>query len=282
MPLSVAKAFPYSLAFAATLSSASFCDTQGEWTQVWQDEFDQATLDNSSWTIDLGAGDSRVRNSQGTSDNVYLEDGKLVLRSQRQKIGNYNLTSGAVQTQNKKFFKGPARFCVAAILPGGGPNGTVGNHAGDGVWPAHWLMPNTQECWPTNGEIDIMEMINGDGVLHGTYHWSDNGCGKDSSKGGQTKMPIDWASAYHEYAVEYTADYIAFVVDGQVYENVTKDEATIYDVPQYIILNTALGGPWPEPVDNNTVMPTHHKIDYVRVAQKKSKRRLSSFTPAES
>ena len=21
------------------------------------------------------------------------------------------------------------------------------------------------------GEIDIMEMINGDGILHGTYHW---------------------------------------------------------------------------------------------------------------
>eukprot|EP01052_Picozoa_sp_SAG31_P034478 SAG31_NODE_4034_length_3647_cov_26.004510_5_plen_100_part_00 len=37
----------------------------------------------------------------GTADNVYLEEGALVLRSKREKSGRYNYTSGAVQTQGK-------------------------------------------------------------------------------------------------------------------------------------------------------------------------------------
>ena len=34
------------------------------------------------------------------------------------------------------------------------------------------MMPDTPACWPGNGEIDILEMIDGDGLARGTYHWS--------------------------------------------------------------------------------------------------------------
>jgi len=254
-----------------TGEAGGFCDGSGDgvWEKVWADEFDQDSLDNSTWTVDLQGGDSRVRNSQGTADNVYLEDGKLVLRSQKQVSGNYNYTSGAVQSQDKRYWSGPTRICVSAALPGGGVNGTVGGGQGAGIWPAHWLMPNTDACWPTNGEIDIMEMINGDGVLHGTYHWSNATCNDDHSAGDQTTMPRDWAVNYHEYAVEYTPEYVAFVVDGRVYKNVSSSKGMMYDVPWYVILNTAVGGTWPQPPANTTVFPTYHRIDYVRVAQKK-------------
>ena len=40
----------------------------------------------SSWSIDTTAGDSRVRNSQGTVDNVWVKDGMLTLRSQEQQV----------------------------------------------------------------------------------------------------------------------------------------------------------------------------------------------------
>ena len=35
-------------------------------------------------------------------------------------------------------------------------------------------------CRPSNGEIDIMEMVDGDGTTHTTYHWREReigGCG---------------------------------------------------------------------------------------------------------
>ena len=192
---------------AGASATSSFCagNVAGGWVQVWADEFDGSALDNSSWTVDLGANDSRVRDSKGTSDNVYLDGrGALVLRTQRHTTGDYAFTSGAVQSQNKRFFGGAdsaaaaTRVCVSAKLPGGG-----GGDKGAGIWPAHWLMPNTKACWPTNGEIDIMEMINGDGVLHGTYHWAAaEQCGHNSQNGGRIELPADFSSAWHEYAVE--------------------------------------------------------------------------------
>ncbi len=249
---------------------ASFCESGNGWRQVWADEFNQTHLDYASWTIDRGGNDSSVRDALGTAANVYLEDGALVLRSQRQHTDGFNFTSGAVQSQDKRFFAGPARVCVSASLPGGGVKGTAEDDGqGDGIWPAHWLMPNTDACWPTNGEIDIMEMINGDGILHGTYHWSnDTTCAHNLMAGNHTVLPPDWGTGFHEYAVEYSDSHVAFVVDGYTYSNVTQEDgAVFFDVPWYIILNTAVGGPWPRPVDNETVLPTYHRIDYVRVSQ---------------
>ena len=102
--------------------AASFCDEAG-WTTTWADEFDGASLDNTSWTMDLGGGDSRVRDSMGTAANVYLENGTLVLRSQVENVGGYNHSSGGVQTRGKKSWSGPTRVCVRAQLPGGGGGG---------------------------------------------------------------------------------------------------------------------------------------------------------------
>jgi beta-glucanase (GH16 family) len=128
----------------------SFCDAAG-WSMVFSDDFSGSALNTSSWTVDLGAGDSRVRNSQGTADNVYLENGALVLRSKREKAGKWNYTSGAVQTMGKASWKhaGGTRACVLAKLPGG--QGEV--PLSQGVWPAHWMMPDNKACWPSNGEI---------------------------------------------------------------------------------------------------------------------------------
>jgi beta-glucanase (GH16 family) len=192
-----------------SLSSTSFCD-DAAWTQVWHDEFTAPSLDTTSWDIDLNAGDSRVRDSQGTTDNVYIENGDLVLRSQKQQQGKYNFTSGAVQTQGKKSWEGLTRVCIRAQLPGGG--------GGDGIWPAHWLMPDNKKCWPSNGEIDIMEMIDGDGTTHGTYHWQVNGsCGDSPHKHPSigSSVRIQHWEQYHEYAVEYSPTHIAWALDGK-------------------------------------------------------------------
>eukprot|EP00937_MAST-01D_sp_MAST-1D-sp2_P003708 g3708.t1 len=265
----------------AAAGGGSFCNTSG-FDLVWADEFSGTVLDTTSWTVDLGANDSRVRNSQGTADNVYLDGaGSLVLRSQRQTVGAYTHTSGAVQTQGKRSWRGLTRACVRAMLPGGG-----GGDSGKGIWPAHWMMPDNAACWPSNGEIDIMEMINGDGVHHSTYHWRERevgGCGDRCPNGtacvhpsiGKTAPDASFASSWHEYAVEYSPDHISFALDGEVFQTLTGDSETarshakaeFFDVPYYMILNTAVGGPWPGEPTAETVFPTYHKIDYVRIAQ---------------
>ena len=274
----------------ATAPAPSFCAASG-WNQVWADEFSGPALDNSSWTVDLSAGDSRVRDSQGTADNVYLEGGALVLRSQR--VANavaggakFNYTSGAVQSKGLRSWQGRTRACVRAQLPGGkaADGRTAAAGVGQGIWPAHWMMPDNGACWPSNGEIDIMEMINGDGVHHSTYHWRRTdvgGCGDKLANGTAAKHPSHggtaadhtFATAWHEYGVEYGTDGIAFALDGVVFERLTSStdgggtnpahqKAQFFDVPYYMILNTAVGGPWPGEPDASTVFPTYHHIDY--------------------
>jgi hypothetical protein len=44
------------------------------------------------------------------------------------------------------------------------------------------MMPDTAGCWPDLGEMDILEMINGDGRAHATYHWDANYPAKNCSQ----------------------------------------------------------------------------------------------------
>ena len=54
---------------------------------------------------------------------------------------------------------------------------------------------------------------------------------------------MDWGTTYHEFAVEHTQDYLAFVVDGATVINTTTAENTEFsDLPFFLILNTAVGG----------------------------------------
>ena len=129
------------------------------------------------------------------------------------------------------------------------------------------MMPDNTACWPSNGELDIMEMFNGDGHIFGTYIWKNAGCNQPYSAIGQsTSAGSDWADTFHEYAIEYDGrGYVSFVFDGTVFNHVLN--ATYYDVSYYAIIDTSVGSARAGPPNATTVFPTYHHIDYVRVAQ---------------
>lgn len=280
----------------ATSSCASFCDTDAEWNLAWKDDFDGSVLNGESWNVHVGSNDSLCRDSCCTANNIVVTNGTLVLMSKAETVAGctFDYTSAAVTTQGKQHWSySPVfRLCVSAILPGAGEGGQQpGTGAGAGIWPAHWMMPDDKSCWPDHGEMDILEMINGDGYAHGTYHWSSNwpatNCThKDDSQTSKLAMPTDWGRAFHEYALEHGPGYVAFVYDGKLVNNVTGaivDSLTSaaglrtqqHDAPPptpifgpwpwYLMLNTAIGGPWPGPANASTVLPTNHTIDWVKV-----------------
>ena len=166
---------------------SSFCDSPF-WRIVFRDEFDLPTIDKRWWTIlngthkkphdqlkaDCHGSDCDLlgacRDAACTVDSVKVAGGRLVLTSQRRRAFGRNFTTGAVITRDKLTFLSddePFRMCIAAVLPG-----VPGRSAG--VWPAHWLMPdNDGSCDPDHGEMDIMEMVKGDGNAYSTYHWQD-------------------------------------------------------------------------------------------------------------
>ena len=246
---------------------------------VFNDDFNEDQLNSLYWTFTDGPHGSQYREALGVRSNVYIEDGALVLRSLRNKTEYdgkiYEFTSGAVTSRDKATWNNGVA-CVVAKLPG-----NIGKS--DGVWPAHWMMPNKEPCWPDHGEIDIMEMINGDGKSHGTYHWNrffpEQPCqgGKGDTTFGNSIKVSEWNNEWHEYAVEWDgSSYMTFYVDAEVVANVTSTstDSKHNAHPQfsgenfYMILNTALGGPWPRPVNDDTIFPIYHHIDKVTVLQK--------------
>ena len=152
------------------------------------------------------------------------------------------------------------------------------------------------------GEIDITEAVNGDPIWYGTYHWNANydkpapfgKCAVANGKAGHAEVqrcaPLErWDSEYHEYAVEWDGtSTMRFYLNGVLVSSVDagataptrppdgieRGSAAYFPVyasdPMYLMLQTAIGGGWPgEPFEGwpqgkTTVMPTYHRIDYVR------------------
>jgi licheninase len=277
---------------------ASFCDDSAGWKRVWSDEFDEKLLDNATWTNDMGWDTlSALRDAKNTAENVWIENGTLVIRSQRQHTGPYtegipaklypnttfNYTSAAVTTKGLRTFGGhgkTTRVCVRAQLPGGGGKGK-------GYWPAHWLLPEgcPAGCsplpWPqiscSAAELDILEMVDGDGMAHATYHSQPNcSVSPHDLHDGTSALVGNFSSAWHEYAVQYSPTEAKFYIDGELLLDVPLclDSAPnnthcghFFDVPYHLLLNTAIGGPWPQQPDAETEFPGHHRVDWVRVAQ---------------
>ena len=66
-------------------------------------------------------------------------------------------------------------------------------------------------------------------------------------------------------------DHVAFVLDGEVQINITRGTTpapVFWDVPFYLIMNTAIGGGWPGPPNATTRWPIQHLIEYVRVSRR--------------
>ncbi|MBT8319949.1 MAG: glycoside hydrolase family 16 protein, partial [Gramella sp.] len=245
---------------------------------VWQDEFiNSGKPDPEKWNYETGF----IRNLEkqiytDRKKNVRIKDGKLQITALKENyrnkrfdpsIKNYRIntpaseyTSGSIHTKDKFEFK-YGRVEVRAQLP-----------KGKGVWPAIWMLgANFEEIeYPFAGEIDIMEHVGIEPeVIHATVHFPwDNSIGIRSVS--NTKKVNSPSEEFHIYSVIWTKEKIEFLIDNKIYHSFNIDEAgnlnNPFRKPFYLILNLALGGNWPGPVDPE-IFPQKFLIDYVRVYQ---------------
>ena len=244
----------------------------GSWQLVFSDEFD-APLSADKWTRCYWWDDKGCTNLGNKElqwympDNVIVSDGKLILRAKEQPLPGYkgqtyNYSSGMV-TSGRGYFERPepdrfattyGYFEIRAKLP-----------AGQGLWPAFWLLPSTHESKP---EIDVMEVLGHepDKLKMHVHYRDDNG---DSQNAGSESTVQNMTEDFHVFGLEWRKDAIVWYFDGEEKWRYTV-EANISQEPMYILLNLAVGGEWPGAPDQETVFPADYVIDYVKVWKRQS------------
>ncbi len=245
------------------------------WKLIWRDEFNGTSIDSSKWELahnGKGGGNNELQYYTPRRKNAYVENGRLIIQALREQYsgsdGTRNYTSARLSTPNKGDFR-YGKIEVRAKLP-----------AGQGLWPAIWMLPTDWKYggWAASGEIDIMEAINlqgaGGNKVYGTLHyggkWPDN-----THKGKSYTPSTSVVNNFHTYSIEWEPNEIRWYVDGIHYQTQTDwwSAAAGYPAPFdqrfHIILNVAVGGNWPGSPNSSTRFPQTMEVDYVRVYEKR-------------
>ena len=141
--------------------------------------------------------------------------------------------------------------------------------AGQGLWPAFWLL--NSHYVEDSPEIDIMEFLgqNTDKVYH-TYHYFDiaDNWRKISTDTFET-VADDWTTDFHTFGLSWSPKQIVWYVDGKETKRITNADEKISGQSMYILANLAVGGNWPGSPDETTPFPAVYEIDYIRAYKRK-------------
>ena len=269
----VACGLALSLALRQTQEPAA-SGSQG-YALVWEEEFDRGTSpDAGKWTYDVGGdgwGNHELEYYTRRADNAKIENGNLVITARKETYTGSsgvtrNYTSARLKTQGL-FSQTYGRFEARIKLP-----------AGQGIWPAFWMLGDNiaTDDWPKCGEIDIMENIGKEpGTVHGALHGpSSTSATSDKSAGFALPAGQRLSDDFHVYAAEWEPGAVRFYLDAKLYATFTSAEwpaggTWVFDHPFFIVLNVAVGGDWPGSPDATSVFPQQMLVDYVRVYQRK-------------
>ena len=153
--------------------------------------------------------------------------------------------------------------------------------AGDGYWPAFWLLPETGK-WTS--EIDISEFLGNRpaSVLY-AYHHS-NTLQNENSRHVPVFKPL--SESFNTYAVNWSPDRIDYIFNGTVMHSITDPDAIEKsDRPMYVILNLALANGntgFISNINRETNFSSKYIIDYVRVFKESPTGQFTSIPAAST
>lgn len=219
---------------------------------------------HAAWRFDTGGGgwgNAELQVYTDSEANASLDgEGNLALTARR--AGGGEITSARLTTEGTvSYTYGRAEARIS--LP-----------AGTGLHPAFWLLGSDIDAvgWPRSGEIDVIETVNAADRFH-TGIIAPRGNlprGQQVTADGPTPAPL--AGQFHNYWVERTPGRIVLGVDGITLLTATPfslpdPTGWVFEKPFHLLLNLAVGGNWPGPVDSTTNFPATMLVDWVKVTK---------------
>jgi beta-glucanase (GH16 family) len=229
---------------------------------VWNDEFDQSTLDTSKWNFQTGDGTAEGIPGWGNGEeqtytnrtqNLQLENGFLKITARKESLQGKSYTSARINTQDKFSFQ-YGRIVVRAKLP-----------KIAGTWPAVWMLGDNYSNvgWPRCGEIDFIEQ-NGqekDKII-GTSHWFDEGSSNNAKYSTTLDFP-NLTESFQKYTLVWNEAYIRMFVGSAKYYEIALNDTLPFDQPFFLLINLAMGGTLGGNI-NSTFLQEDFLIDYIR------------------
>ncbi|OUL56908.1 glycoside hydrolase family 16 protein [Pseudoalteromonas ulvae] len=279
------------------------------WQMVWNDEFETSNIDTKKWSHEIncdGGGNNEAQCYTDNDENSFIADGILNIVAKPAEDGSAKpYTSARLNSRYKADFK-YGRFEISAKLPSGQgswpafwmmPTDEV-----YGGWPRSGEIDIVEAVNLKAATAEGGTESNVHGTLHYGREWPNNA---SSGKSYQLPDSINPADDFHTYAIEWQEGEIRWYVDNYLYATQrkstvrynSKDEAVglahkgwfteyfdqtsgelktywtdaPYDQKFYMILNFAVGGNWPENVNELGIDASAFEngqtfaIDYVRV-----------------
>ncbi|HEU5160787.1 MAG TPA: glycoside hydrolase family 16 protein [Streptosporangiaceae bacterium] len=278
------------------VSSAAVSPRSAGWTLVWGDNFDGPAgsgVNRTNWIYDLGHGypggpanwgTGEVESMTGSTRNVRLDGaGHLAITPIRDAAGNW--TSGRIETRRTDFAAPPGG---TLRVEGRLQQPRVSGAGAAGYWPAFWMMGDAVRRgdgadWPSMGEIDIMENVNGRGSVFAALHCGEpvgGPCNETTGfVSGERPCP-GCQTGFHTFTMEYdrsvSPEQLRWYLDGANFftVNAAQMDATTWKNAThhgfFIIINVAMGGGLPAAFGGGptaaTVSGVPMLVDYVAVS----------------
>jgi beta-glucanase (GH16 family) len=285
---------------ASPHADAAVPPAPGGMSLVFSDDFNGTvgTLPSSAnWQIDTGHnypggpanwGTGEVQNYTNSPSNISL-DGTGNLRITPLRAGS-GWTSARIES-HRADFKAPANGILRIEGRIQMPN--VTGAEAEGYWPAFWALGAPYRGnywnWPSIGEFDIMENVNGLNTVWAVLHCGPTEfggpCNEKNGLGASRTCPgASCQSAFHTYRFEWdrsvSPNQFRWYVDNQQYHTISQNQLPAADwaamtnhAGYFILLNVAMGGAFPDGVLGR-VTPTGATasgrpmvVDYVAVYQ---------------
>ena len=246
---------------------------------LWNDEFDENTLDGSKWGFHTGTGcpslcwwgNNEEQYFTDSDENIYFESGNLVIEAINEPKSGMDYTSSRIHTDDKFEFK-YGRVDVRASMP-----------SVSGTWTALFMLNKDYTIqdpgayWPSGGEIDIMEYLGEDpDEILGTGHY-----GTDfptnhryNSKYFSSLNNESFDEVYYVFSIIWEEDKITWLVNDVEYHSMTPETTAANGQPYpfndefYFIFALSVGGNLPQVDPIGEEFPAFLVVDYIRVFQK--------------